>query len=419
MKLKYIYSSCVVIETTDIKVLCDPWFTDGIYDGAWFKFPDIKDPILKIGDVDCIYISHIHPDHYDPVFLKSYFNKFGVKPVYIGNFAHNYLEKKMSADGIKYEILNENKVFNDTTLSIIPFDQGKNYDVDSALVCTYNNECIVHLNDCIFNESFLSRVKEQSPGNIDIALIGYAGANSYPHTYYEDESSLLKKSSEKIKFGIERYIKIKDFIGAKKNMPFAGKYILGGKLQHLNKYMGIPDPVIVLEHDSNAFVLNDGGDAYIDTNSLNDEKHLRLQPYEDGLLKKRLNQIKDIKLDYELDIKDSFIKKYPLIKAMRTAYARAIQKSECATDYFWSIKYRDQFISLNSNKNDYQFNISTNVEDLYPRNEIYIDERLLVGLISGLYHWNNAAIGSLYFQKRKPDKFNKDAENFLSFLSLT
>ena len=31
----------------------------------------------------------------------------------------------------------------------------------------------------------------------------------------------------------------------------------------------------------------------------------------------------------------------------------------------------------------------------------------------------NPAIGSLYLQKRKPDEFNKDAENFLRFLSLT
>ena len=73
MRLRYIYSACVVIESDDIKLLCDPWFTDGIYDGAWFKFPDLIDPAEKIGDVDCIYISHIHPDHYDPVFLKEYF----------------------------------------------------------------------------------------------------------------------------------------------------------------------------------------------------------------------------------------------------------------------------------------------------------------------------------------------------------
>ena len=230
---------------------------------------------------------------------------------------------------------------------------------------------------------------------------------------------MLKKSKEKINFGIKRYLQISDFIDAKKNMPFAGKYVLGGMLHHLNEHMGIPDPVKVLEHDPKAFILDDGGDAYIDISELDETKHLRSEPYNKALLEKRLIEIKDFKLDYEVDIGISFTEKYPLIKALRTAYSRAIKKSECTTDYFWSIKFKDKYISLNSNKNDQQFKISDSVENLSPRNEIFIDERLLVGLISGLYHWNNAAIGSLYLQKRVPDEYNKDAENFLSFLSLT
>ena len=64
IKVKYIYSACIITETPDIKILHDPWFTDGIYDGSWFQFPKVADPINSIGNVDLIYISHIHPDHY-------------------------------------------------------------------------------------------------------------------------------------------------------------------------------------------------------------------------------------------------------------------------------------------------------------------------------------------------------------------
>ena len=31
MKVRYIYSASIEIETRDLKILCDPWFTDGIY----------------------------------------------------------------------------------------------------------------------------------------------------------------------------------------------------------------------------------------------------------------------------------------------------------------------------------------------------------------------------------------------------
>ena len=54
IEVKYIYSSCIVTETPDIKILHDPWFTDGIYDGSWFQFPKVEDPIKSIGDVDII-----------------------------------------------------------------------------------------------------------------------------------------------------------------------------------------------------------------------------------------------------------------------------------------------------------------------------------------------------------------------------
>ena len=64
MKVRYIYSACVVIETEDLTLCCDPWFTPGAYNGSWYQYPPLlKDPIDVIGRVNAIYISHIHPDH--------------------------------------------------------------------------------------------------------------------------------------------------------------------------------------------------------------------------------------------------------------------------------------------------------------------------------------------------------------------
>ena len=35
ISVKYIYSACVVTRTPNVRVLHDPWFTDGVYDGSW------------------------------------------------------------------------------------------------------------------------------------------------------------------------------------------------------------------------------------------------------------------------------------------------------------------------------------------------------------------------------------------------
>ncbi len=77
MKVRYIYSACIVIETEDVAVLCDPWFTPGADGGSWAQYPPlVGDPIDVIGPMDVIYISHTHSDHYDPIFLRRYLARF-------------------------------------------------------------------------------------------------------------------------------------------------------------------------------------------------------------------------------------------------------------------------------------------------------------------------------------------------------
>ena len=73
-QVQIVYSACCVIKTQDVKILCDPWFTQGIHGGTWYHNPIIENPIDIIGECEYIYISHIHEDHYDQEFLKVYCN---------------------------------------------------------------------------------------------------------------------------------------------------------------------------------------------------------------------------------------------------------------------------------------------------------------------------------------------------------
>ena len=63
-KVVYKYSACISINTDDITILCDPWFEEA-YEGTWIQYPKINSYPEYIGDFDVVYISHIHPDHYD------------------------------------------------------------------------------------------------------------------------------------------------------------------------------------------------------------------------------------------------------------------------------------------------------------------------------------------------------------------
>ena len=145
----YFYSACVAIETKDIRLLCDPWFSEGAYDGSWYHFPKPIEPIERIGTVDYIYISHIHPDHYDPEFLKKYFEIYGEKPILIGDWKNNYLKNALVREGFNYKIINDDGLtIGNTKVEIIPHENGSLSDVDSLVIVktlsgNANEKCVV------------------------------------------------------------------------------------------------------------------------------------------------------------------------------------------------------------------------------------------------------------------------------------
>lgn len=424
IKVRYIYSACIVTSTPDISILHDPWFTEGIYDGSWFHFPKVLDPLESIGDVDLIYISHIHPDHYDSLFLKKYFAEYGVKKVCIANHSPNHLAGKMRADGISPTILSTALVIGSTSIEIIPHKTGSISDIDSAMVLKYQSaddetHCVVNANDIIFDDEMRKKLKNTA-GDVDILLCGYTGAGPYPQTYFDLSSSqLVTEAKDKKAAFFERYKTLVETIDAHVNIPFAGKYVLGGRLTDMNEFRGVADPVEILEFDNKAVVLADNG-GEIDTKSFTPTQ-VRTKKYEEIDKVKRIEEIKAVEMDYERLISEEEIGQLPLKRLLIQASRIALNKSECEADYYFCLNLPNVGICvLNANKN--QAESITFFDELtplpVPRSEIIIDPRYLFGLLTNVYHWNNAEVGSQYETRRTPNVLNRKAQTFLNYLTI-
>jgi UDP-MurNAc hydroxylase len=419
----YIYSACIVTTTPDVRILHDPWFTEGIYDGSWFHFPIVQNPIASIGDVDLIYISHIHPDHYDSAFLKEYFEVYGKKKIIIADHNPNYLAGKMRGDGIECTILTNPLTIGNTEIQIMPHETGSIGDIDSAIVVKYNSSdkihCVVNANDIIFDKNTRNTLKSIS-GNVDILLCSYTGAGPYPQTYFNLNDPSLKIEAENKKSAFfDRYLALTNVIKAKVNIPFAGKYILGGKLTPLNDFRGVADPTEVLEFDPLAFILSDNG-GEINTETLT-SSDIRRKPYDLADKLKRYDEVSKFKMDYERLINLDEIKQLPIKRLLSMAYYKAKLKSECESDYYFAIKVSDIEIAiLNANKNTEDRVLFQSLDANIPKpySIIEIDIRYLFGLLTYVYHWNNAEVGSQFNIIREPNEFNRNAQGFLNFLSI-
>ena len=193
--VQYFYSACVSLSTPELSILCDPWFTEGVYDGSWYHYPPFGCPLKRIPDCRYIYISHIHPDHYDPRFLKAYLDLHRNTEILISDFQTNFLAAKMRADNIPHKVVTE-LVEGETRVRLFN-NESTAYDIDSALALVWRDQSVVNMNDNLFNMGQVQNIRDYIGRSPTIALIGYTGAGPYPQTYYEDPHILEQKANEK------------------------------------------------------------------------------------------------------------------------------------------------------------------------------------------------------------------------------
>jgi UDP-MurNAc hydroxylase len=402
--------------TSEVSVLCDPWFTDGAYDGAWFQYPKLAKPLEVIGKCDLVYISHIHPDHYDRVFLKRYLSVYPDARVVIADFKKNYLSKKMTADGIKHEIVSEMS-FGETRISIMANELNP-YDVDSALAVRRGNLAAVNMNDNLFNRVQIDRIMQFCGGNISLACLPYAGAGPYPQTYELPPDAMKARAEEKKKQFFARYAALRDALQPERVLPFAGKYFLGGRLTEMNPNRGVSDAVEVMEFCDRAFVLEDGGTEFYDLETGQISKK-RERVYDSGEIEVFLKSIRNSKMDYEEKFASLAADDVPWERLIGVAYRNALKKSFVKGDYFLILQPGPGlFFALNFNSGNEPYMkriLPEEVQRYIPRSVITIDHRHLFGLLTGVWHWNNAEIGSHFKVNRTPDVFSRDVQAFLNF----
>ena len=133
------------------------------------------------------------------------------------------------------------------------------------------------MNDCNYSESQLNNVLDCAANNIDIALMNYTPASSYPQCYPFNENQM--KNHIKIIQDIyyNKFEKIRQKLSAKISIPFAGQFCIGGPNYKLNKDLGILDAVEIARRSENTMVLDELGS--IDKLSLKASKE-RLKKYD-------------------------------------------------------------------------------------------------------------------------------------------
>ncbi len=411
MIVRYMYSACVVIETNDLKICCDPWFTQRIYHGSWFQYPEIENPVQRIGKIDYVYVSHIHRDHYDPPFLQELIKANPGCEILIGTENQDFLREKMKREGFSPRSVDRLKV-GSTELAIIPNYEDSEINIDSALVVKGDGNIVVNLNDCPYDESQIRQILDFCGRAPDFACLPYAGAGPYPQAYrFTSEAERLAATTAKKERFLELFKTYFDALKPRMAMPFAGIYYLGGPLRRMNHHRGVPDAVEVRERFGDQVVVLAEGEGSVNL-ATGEVRGARTEPYDTAEVDAALSKYDAEPLPYELD---EMPDENRLVELLGKAHLNATSKIHDHPEMSLCIKCPEtRFMWVNS-KAPGVVQLSDSAKDAGPREEIHLDPRLLSGLLTRRYHWHSAEAGSHFEFYREPDAYDRRIYNLLNF----
>jgi UDP-MurNAc hydroxylase len=253
-------------------------------------------------------------------------------------------------------------------------------------------------------------------GIIDLAMLNYNGASPYPAKFSNLSNAEKQTEHDRI---LDRNISymhnLIETLKPRMVLPFAGAYILGGYLSHLNDYLGTTtwdvcaeklneiglssaEVILLREHD----VLN------IETG----ESNRVYEPLDTAHMEQYIQQVSGDTYPY---VSDSIPDSAQIIADLETASDRMRQRMARA-----GIS-SDRTVTIDVDGKPIQIHPTFSTEtalNASPRLACTLDLRLLRRILDRSSHWNNAEIGCHVEFNRIPNEYQPDLHTALQFLHL-
>jgi UDP-MurNAc hydroxylase len=251
MRITGLGHASVLIETAHGTVLTDPWVNPA-YFGSWFPFPDNSQLDWdSIGQVDYLFVSHLHRDHFDPEHLRKHVSKRAT--VLLPEYPTTELEDALRDCGFSSFVrpASEELVELDGLQVLVqaltsPTDGPIG---DSSLWLSDGRFRVLNQNDA--RPSELALFRELGP--VDGYLVQFSGAIWFPMVYELPARAKQAMGRSKRERQFDRTLRYIEELGASYVFPTAGPpCFLDEELWGFNDIFGdesniFPDQVVYLD----------------------------------------------------------------------------------------------------------------------------------------------------------------------------
>jgi len=209
------------IDTAAGSILCDPWVNPA-YFAAWFPFPDNSHLDWEtLGQVDYLYVSHLHRDHFDAAHLKRFVSKKAT--VLLPEYPTSELEDELRELGFA-------SFLRTRTNEVVDLDGGLKVMIqaltsptdgpigDSSLWVEHDGIRLLNQNDA--RPTDLSVFTEL--GHVHAHLLQFSGAIWYPMVYELPNNAKTAFGKQKRERQFDRTWRYIDDLKASHVFPIAG-----------------------------------------------------------------------------------------------------------------------------------------------------------------------------------------------------
>ncbi len=256
--IEFVNHASVLIRFGKIGILSDPWYSKSVFHHGWRLLHENEDKYIDevLDRTSHIYISHEHPDHFNPGFLLTdEIKKKIIKKRIIFLFQEtkdkrviSFLKKK----GFEVQEFNQKK---NKIESLIEIEIVKHDFYDSSISIKTPDIKILNLNDCPLRDVIDIKKFKKKYGTFDVLLTQF----SYAAWKGGKKGKIFRENAAKEKLtDICNQSKI---LNCKKVIPFASFVYFSNKMNfYMNDSINVPDKACeyLIENGVNPVIMQPG-----------------------------------------------------------------------------------------------------------------------------------------------------------------
>ena len=239
LDVRFLNHACFIYEGDGIKIVCDPWFQDEVFNGSWTLLKETPDMCKELEDVTHICISHEHPDHLHFGTLRQILARSKSTPKLIFPKRSNAFVKssirKIGFETVFIERSGE-KLWVSEDVSIAYFGERSGHD--NTIVIDTPDGTIINQNDHYTPKNLVKSIKAQYK-NIQYFFTQFSLAG-----YYGNRDDPQKIKNDGTEFHLSRLLEYSIEFAAKVTVPFASYVYFSHEYnKYLNEHIVSPKRV--------------------------------------------------------------------------------------------------------------------------------------------------------------------------------